>query len=149
MCRSAGHSPVEKARAVISGHAAYRFWRPIRATRTAVAVVKTGDPWKSYTKKHDIKLDTLVDVCRKSPDVDELFGIRKLPFRLSDSQIQHLQQIRHPNFLQVFEIFDDNGDFYTVSEHAHVTLEEAIWNGKDFSDRLLGSIIYHVSFDRA
>lgn len=73
-----------------------------------------------------------------------MFDVRTFTGDSLEAKIHNLQQIRNPNFLQIYEVFDDNGVFYTVSEHMQISLAEAILVPKDFSEVLLGSVIHYV-----
>jgi hypothetical protein len=89
--------------------------------------VRAGDPSMLYRERYQIQLEGTVGVHQKKPATAQGFDIRKISGPDAKKKVHILQQrIQHNSFLYLYEIFDFEGAFYTVSEHMDISCKELV-----------------------
>jgi hypothetical protein len=112
----------------------------------SLVLVRAEDPSVLYQKRYHIKLGGAVEVHQKKPATTQGFDIRKISGPGAKQKIHMLQQrIQHKSFLYLYEIFDFEGAFYTISEHMDISCNELVSSVATPEEMHLATIFCGVS----
>ena len=115
-----------------------------RSSEAELIPVLKGTPWESYEEKYDLNLGGWITVAGKKPrTTGQVIAVRVIPNVEED--LYRIQQLRHENFISVYEIFAFESSFYIISERMQISLDHVVASPAYPDESELASIIWQVS----
>jgi hypothetical protein len=119
-----------------------------RSSEAELIPVMKGTPWESYEERYDLDLGGWITVAGKKPRRrGQVVAVRIIPNVEEDVyEIQQLlQQLRHENFVSVYEIFAFESSFYITSERMQISLDHVVASPAYPDESELASIVWQAS----
>jgi hypothetical protein len=112
--------------------------------------VLKGTPWESYEERYDLNLGGWITVAGKKPRrtgkkprrTGQVIAVRVIPNVEED--LYRIQQLRHENFVSVYEIFAFESSFHIISERMQISLDHVVASPAYPDESELASIIWQV-----
>jgi hypothetical protein len=115
-----------------------------RSNEGELIPVLKGTPWESYEEKYHLNLGGWITVAGKKPrTTGQVIAVRVIPNVEED--LYRIQQLRHENFVSVYEIFAFESSFYIISERMQISLDHVVASPAYPDESELASIIWQVS----
>lgn len=117
----------------------------LRSSSSEVELIPVlkGTPWESYEEKYDLNLGGWITVAGKKPRTGQVIAVRVIPN--GEEDLYRIQQLRHENFVSVYEIFAFESSFYIISERMQISLDHVVASPAYPDESELASIIWQVS----
>jgi hypothetical protein len=115
-----------------------------RSSEAELIPVLKGTPWESYEERYDLDLGGCIKVAGKKPRrKGQVIVVRMIPNVEED--LYRIQQLRHENFVSVYEIFAFESSFFIISERMQISLDHVVASPAYPDESELASIIWQVS----
>ena len=110
--------------------------------------IKHDDPWKTYEKGYDLKLDQFVTVATRKAPLHGKVAIKVFRGREANRKLDMLHRICHERFVSLLEVFEFQKTWYAVFEHVVISLTQVVNSPAYPTERQLAAIVGQVSLKR-